>query len=933
METDVGGAVTATDPDNDSTELTYTISGTDAAYFSIVQNSGQIKTRAVLDREEKNRFRVTVTVEDPSLSKATTSLTIEATDVNEIPEITSGDITIYYAESDTATVSTYRATDPEGRPIVWTLSGNDADDFTITGGLLKFNTPPDYESAGDANTHNEYEVTVGAGDGGEDRVATEQVTVKVRNVDEEGRVELSAERPKVGVELTAMLTDPDSVAADGSDITGRTWQWARSSSRTGTYTDIEEADNTDGTYTPVEDDIGKYLRAMATYRDPEGAGKSAHGISRTATEREDYTNTAPVFLNEDGDELATTDTNDDGNLDTTDPIDRSIDENAASRAPVGAPVSARDIGRNGRQETLTYVLGGADEGSFDIVRSTGQIRVKSGIGLNFEGTAGESNNCASLNACVVTVTASDSSGKSNVITVNIAITGVDETPTFTGGLNAVSLDEGGFGPVQVGDAYIVDDPEGRAITWDLSGTDSDDFSISASGVVSFQSPPDYENPTDSDRRNTYDVTVEATDGGGNTVSRSVRVTVNNINEDGTVTLSHTVPEVGAALTASLSDPDTARNVTWQWYRGTPPDENRYCDSDSDPNCRIRNNANRASYTPVEEDATHYLTAKASYRDGENSEQSAETRTPNTVADQDTDNERPRFFKDANSANEAITRDTREVQEDAGPSQSVGDPVRATDRDTPQDSEDTLSYSLSGTDVASFDIDSTNGQILTKAALDYETKKIYRVTVKALDPSGASATITVEIKVLDVDEPPELSKRGLVTVGRGSITHEENQGGEVARYTATGPNAVNVSWRLSGTDASDFSISRSGVLSFRSTPNFERPVDANQDNTYELTVIARSGTIEDNLEVTVIVLNVDEEGETTLSPTRGSVGGRLTATVTDLDGPVTAVSWDWARSADGTTGWITILGANSNSYIPTEKRRGILHPGHSNLHGP
>ena len=92
---------------------------------------------------------MTVTAEDPSGSKATTSLTINVTDFDEPPEITSGDITIYYEENGTITVSTYRATDPEGRPIVWTLSGTAADVFTITGGQLRFRSPPDFENSGE----------------------------------------------------------------------------------------------------------------------------------------------------------------------------------------------------------------------------------------------------------------------------------------------------------------------------------------------------------------------------------------------------------------------------------------------------------------------------------------------------------------------------------------------------------------------------------------------------------------------------------------------------------------------------------------------------------------------------------------------------------------------------------------------------------------
>ena len=77
---DVGGEVTAEDPDND--DLTYSISGGDSA-FSIEQDTGQIKTRAVLDREKRSSYRVTVTAEDPSGARDTHSLTIEVEDVDE----------------------------------------------------------------------------------------------------------------------------------------------------------------------------------------------------------------------------------------------------------------------------------------------------------------------------------------------------------------------------------------------------------------------------------------------------------------------------------------------------------------------------------------------------------------------------------------------------------------------------------------------------------------------------------------------------------------------------------------------------------------------------------------------------------------------------------------------------------------------------------
>ena len=65
--------------------------------------------------------------------------------------------------------------------------------------------------------------------------------------------------------------------------------------------------------------------------------------------------------------------------------------------------------------------------------------------------------------------------------------------------------------------------------------------------------------------------------------------------------------------------------------------------------------------------------------------------------------------------------------------------------------DALTYALSGTDAASFDIGSATGQLMTKAALDYEAKASYEVTVTATDPEGASDMITVTITVTNEEE--------------------------------------------------------------------------------------------------------------------------------------------------------------------------------------
>ena len=319
---------------------------------------------------------------------------------------------------------------------------------------------------------------------------------------------------------------------------------------------------------------------------------------------------------------------------------------------------------------------------------------------------------------------------------------------------------------------------------------------------------------------------------------------------------------------------------------------------------------------------------ASYSDGEDNDKRALFTTGNFVVREKPTgkNIKPVFPADS---------DEREVNENTTPGTAVG-AVDAPDSPLPVTAEEpaaeageadpdtAFAYSLSGGDTRFFEIDPVTGQITVAdgVKLDHEDKDSYTVRVTATDPSGLSGTITVTINVTDVNETPELTRQGLVAVGRGSISYPENGRDRVAEYSALGPNAGSVRWSLSGRDASDFSISSRGALTFRSTPNYESPADADRDNRYELTVTARSGRELDEFDVTVDVYNVDEQGEVRVTPTRGNIGTRLSAELTDPDGAVTGVSWEWARSENGETGWTPVPGTNSDRYIIVAEDRGF-----------
>ena len=72
-----------------------------------------------------------------------------------------------------------------------------------------------------------------------------------------------------------------------------------------------------------------------------------------------------------------------------------------------------------------------------------------------------------------------------------------------------------------------------------------------------------------------------------------------------------------------------------------------------------------------------------------------------------------------------------------------------------DSGDTLTYTMEGTDAASFNFDASTRQITTKAGVtyDFEAKFSYLVTIKVEDNNGGSGTVDVTITLTDVNEMP------------------------------------------------------------------------------------------------------------------------------------------------------------------------------------
>ena len=491
-------------------------------------------------------------------------------EVDEAPVFTKGQTSHEYSETDVVTaaevavdssltegdpdvrVYTFEAYDPEDGAVSYELSGADKDLFSaITAvasttndtyeGALAFKAQPDYEKPGDANKDNIYEVTLEASatNTGETEKSTSiDITVEVKNVNEGGEVSLSAREPRIGVPITARVVSDD----DGA-VTNVAWQWERDTTGApspGTPTPDCDADTlawedakgdgaTTSTYTPNSADDGKCLRVTANYTDPAPGQGTANEVSAEAVEK--ARNLAPSFRDDDnvtdGIQInpryvternaagATVIANKSGSVDDVD-----------TAAPGADRVLAEDDldAEGDDNDEIDYSLRGPGASLFAIsdddgstVGSGGLITVKDANSLDYE----------AQRSYRLTVTATDLEGLSSSVMVTINVVNVNEGPEIKEGRLAVS------GPplvpytsmstddVATYTAVGVDAP---GATWDLSGDDAGDFSISTTGVLTFATPPDSANPADANMDNIYEVTVEATSG-GETADKDVTVTV------------------------------------------------------------------------------------------------------------------------------------------------------------------------------------------------------------------------------------------------------------------------------------------------------------------------------------------------------------------------------------------------------------------------
>ena len=189
------------------------LSGDDMRAFTI--RNGTLMFRASPDYENpadmggNNTYMVTVEANVVGNNTAMRTVTVIVTNEIELGTLT-GTASVDYAENDTVAAGTYTADGPVTP--AWSLSGDDADDFSIGSGMLMFRATPDYENPADMDGNNTYMVTVMAEAGGE--MDMMDVTVTVTNVEDMGEVTLWAS-PTEGLKMAPRVGDTITGGCDG----------------------------------------------------------------------------------------------------------------------------------------------------------------------------------------------------------------------------------------------------------------------------------------------------------------------------------------------------------------------------------------------------------------------------------------------------------------------------------------------------------------------------------------------------------------------------------------------------------------------------------------------------------------------------------------------------------------------------------------------
>ena len=908
--------------------LSYSITGgADSAKFSIDAATGVLTFATAPDFEvptdggTNNVYDLIVTATDDGSPAGTKTQTIAVTvtNVNEAPVITSngggasGSISV--AENTTA-VTTVTATVEAPLTKTYSISGGaDSAKFSIVAatGVLTFALAPNYEVPTDVGSNNVYEVTVRIVDNGSPvQNGTQALSVTVTNVNEAPVITSNGGGTTAAVSVPENSTAVTTVVATDADLPAQGITYTITGGADLAKFNLDPASGV-LTFATAPDfevptDVGAnnvYDLIVTATDDGSPLGTKTQTIAVTVTN----VNEAPVITSNGGGAS--------GSI--------SIAENTTAVTTV----TATDV--DASQTKAFSIVVGADSAKFSIVAATGVLTFASAPNFEVPTDVGLDN----VYEVTVKIVDNGSPVLNDTQALSVTVTNVNDAPVITsnsgGASAAISVPENSTAVTTV--VATDADLPAQGITYTITGgADLAKFNLDpASGVLTFVSAPNFEVPTDGGTNNVYDLIVTATDDGSpaGTKTQTIAVTVTNVNEAPIITSN------GGGATGSISIAENATAVTTV----TSTD----VDASSTKTYSISGGADSAKFSIVA--ATGVLT----FAPAPNFEVPTDVGLDNVyeVIVRIVDNGSP-ALDDTQALSVTVTdvNDAPVITSNGGGataalnvaenSTAVTTVVANDGGDVPTQS---ITYSISGTDVTKFSINSVSGELTFSSAPNFESRldvggnNVYDLIVTATDNGSPAGTKTqsIAVTVTNVNEAPVITSNG--GGGTATVSIAENTTA-VTTVTATDVDVPStLAYSISGgADSAKFSINSStGVLVFSAAPDFDLIQDANADNVFEVTVrVLDNGTTpsayDDTQAISVTVTNVNE------TPVITSNGGGATAVFNVVEGTSLATTVVSTDPDVGQARTYSITGGQDAAQFTIDANTGVLSFNFTASHG-
>jgi hypothetical protein len=921
------GTITATDVDTSDSSISFTVSGSEL----IITSGGVLTFASAPDYETKTSYTATVTASDGT-NTTTQNITVNVTDVNDPPAITSS--ATFNVPEPSKIIGTILGNDADEDDLVYSIAQNDDDSITINSstGALNFNSPTDYE------TKNTYSITARVGDGSES--VTQNITINISDVNEEtegpnwSEARITPNPTNVSsasVDATATVRIKDTTGVDQSKLPtpllnpgGFTVQSIRANSR---Y-QLVSGNAQDGIYAatftvPYKQAGGYYYLSSGGYAYDvwgNGATNQEGDVDIDNGEEQDvpiltnsYFSPSSVDVSENSAVVTATINVQDASGINQDSLPRPYFQTSgfsgqALRADYSWQRTSGTVENGGYTASFTLPVGTA----------FGNYIFQSGTFYDVWGRGANNQNNNHLSVSITPIFTS--------------------SPTFSAPENQTLI----------GSAEAAH-PQGYTITYSISGTDSSSLSIdSSSGSLTFKSPPDYETKSSY----TAILTATSTDPNTNsTQSATQHITVNIIDTNDAAIFTSTnifmaaenQYEIGIVTVTDIDSQDFDFKVSGSEIEVTSSGILSFV---SAPDYEVKDSyVATVTVSDSIDTSTQDITVNISNVDDVApvfSSSSTLTAAENQIAigtvtatDIDTDNSNLTFSVSGsdlsitptgvltftpspdyeaktsyaatvtatdgiNSTTQDITVNVTNINDVAPEFWGLGS-FTIDENETyvgtfiayDADSEDSdITYSISGSDLILASERTLNFAI----APDYETKSIYTASLTASDGINTTTEV-ITVNVRDINDfVPVFTSPPIFSV-------EENRS-DIGTVTATDLDSDNFGFTVSGTELRI--SSPGGKLQFKSRPDYE------EKSVYKATVTTVDGPNSSTQDIVVNVLDVDDvapvftSSETfNASENQKSIG---TVTVVDVDSESTSFTItgnDIDISADGVLSFVSV----------------------------